>query len=61
MSLTYKSDTHIKSTFGGVATALARVLVLSYLLVQCAGVFDKKYSLQNSELRMDLTKDNTTY
>ena len=61
VSLTYKSEPNIKSTMGGIATILARLIVVIYLGYSCKAVFDKKYTLQTSVIKRDLNNDLTTY
>lgn len=57
MTLTYKSQPQIKSVVGGVATIIARLLVLAYFAKQCVGVIDNNYTLQTSFIKRDLTLD----
>ncbi len=59
VSLTYKNEPCITSVLGGVATIIARLLVLTYLLVKCKSVFDQEYTLQTSFSKTDLTTDPT--
>lgn len=57
VTLTYKGQPQIKSVVGGVATIVARLLVLAYFALQCVGVIDNKYTLQTSFIKRDLTVD----
>jgi hypothetical protein len=61
VGLTYKNEPEIKSVVGGMATILARVVIVAYLGFSCKSVFDKKYTIQSSELKRDLTVDKTIY
>ena len=61
VSLTYKNDPLIRSVTGGVATVLARLVIIVYLGFECKTVFDKKYSMQTSMVKLDLTVDKSMY
>jgi hypothetical protein len=45
VGLTYKNEPEITSVVGGLATILARIIIIAYLGYQCKGVFDKKYTI----------------
>lgn len=40
VSLTYKKQNMIKSSAGGIATVVSRLLVVAYLAIQCMAVSD---------------------
>ena len=40
VSLTYKREPQIKSSVGGLATIIARILVLAYICYQCSLVMN---------------------
>lgn len=61
VSLTFKSDPQLKSTFGGCATLLSRLLIFIYLCSQLRSVLDNQYQLQTSLLSRDLTIDQTYF
>lgn len=61
VGLTYKGEPEITSVVGGLATILARVVIITYLGVSCKGVFDKNYTIQTSMLKRDLTIDKEIY
>jgi hypothetical protein len=58
VSLTYKGDPQIKSLFGGIATILARTIVIAYFVYQCKWVFDRDFTLETSVMKRDLSKDD---
>jgi hypothetical protein len=61
VGLTYKREREITSVVGGLATILARLIIVGYLGASCKGVFDKNYTIQTSMLKRDLTNDKTMY
>jgi hypothetical protein len=61
VSLTYKNDPLIRSVMGGVATIIARLVIIVYVGFQCKSVFDKKYAVQTSMIKRDLSIDKTMY
>ena len=61
VSLTYKKKPVISSVMGGVFTILARGIVIAYLCLKFQNVLNKSYTVQTSQLKRDLTKDNTIY
>jgi hypothetical protein len=40
VSLTYKGDPKIKSTFGGILTILARCAIIGYFIFDCIAVIN---------------------
>jgi hypothetical protein len=58
VSLTYKGDPQIKSFFGGLATILARTIVIAYFVYQCKWVFERDFTLETSVMKRDLSKDD---
>ena len=61
VSLTYKADPFIKSTYGGSLTLAARVGILIMLLLQCASVINKSATISTGFYRRDIKTDPTEY
>ena len=40
---------------------ISRVVIIAYLAYSCKGIFDKKYTVQTSMLKRDLTIDKAIY
>lgn len=61
VSLTYKKEPQITSALGGLATILARLLILIFLGYECKSVIKKEYTLQTSIKKFDLTTEMAGY
>ena len=61
VSLTYKADPFIKSTYGGSLTLAARIGILVVLIVQCVSVINKSATITTGFYRRDLSVDPTEY
>ena len=61
VSLTYKADPFIKSTYGGSLTLTARIGILIVLILQCASVINKSATITTGFYRRDIKTDPTEY
>eukprot|EP00347_Sterkiella_histriomuscorum_P008262 403345754 len=61
VSLTYKSDPHLKSFIGGLVTLLVRIGVFAFLATQIIDVINRKTNIQSSYYRLDLSSDPRIY
>ena len=61
VSLTYKGDPQIKSVFGGLATIIARIIVISYFVYQCNKVLKRDFAIETSVMKRNLSKDDKIF
>jgi hypothetical protein len=61
VSLTYKGDPQIKSVFGGLATIIARIIVIAYFVYQCNKVLKRDFAIETSVMKRNLSKDDKIF